>query len=695
MKGPPSLPARMNRTPIGRLMMYALGSLFFALLLVGVVAEVSLRTAHDRFEGGGKEAIAEIRGVSKVRTLLVDARGLTPLIERDDPGALTRFEGLSRALDSALARLDLDRPTEIAMAASAKGHWETAELVVSELWLGQRFRPSAYRGHIVGAIGEMRSLANDVLDDLHSDIEVVAAQTHATEYTFLAVFLLGLSGAFVFSRMFRRATTVPLRRLQEAAVQFGMDDLDHRIEVERDDELGALADAFNTMASSLQQSRQALMHQAFHDSLTGLPNRALFKDRAEHALMRAKRHGDTIAVLFVDLDDFKHVNDSYGHSSGDELILQVASRLRSVMRAEDTIARFGGDEFAVLLEDVDPDSRAAVGGAERILAALEAPIPLSDMEISVRASIGIYTCTSSLDDADEALRRADVAMYAAKAEGKGRYREFEMSMHEALSERARLEADLARALAGNELDVHFQPIISFETGEALGAEALLRWNHPVLGMVPPDRFIPVAEQTGQIVPIGRVVLERAAALAAGFKERDGSVKCVMVNLSIRQLQHPRFVEELQEVLTASGCDPSRIAIEITESMLVTDVDNTVRTLRAIRSLGVKIAVDDFGTGYSSLAYLKRFPLDILKIDKTFIDGIAGPATQEAALARSIITLAQHMNLTTIAEGIEHSEQASRLREMGCDCGQGFLFSRPVPEPDLQGAFARLSSGELV
>jgi diguanylate cyclase (GGDEF)-like protein len=695
MKGPPSLPGRMKRTPIGRLMVYALGSLFLALLLVGVTGEVALRTAHNRFEGGGNEAIHEIRGVTKVRNLLTDARGLTPLIARDDAGALTRFEGLSRALDSSLESLDLDLPTEIALASSAKAHWETAELVVSELWLGERFRPNAYRGHIVGAIGEMRSLSNQVLDDLHSDIEIVDAQTHVTEYTFLAVFLLGLTGAFIFSRMFRRATTVPLRRLKEAAAQFGMDNLDYRIEVERDDELGALADAFNTMASRLQQSRQALVHQAFHDSLTGLPNRALFRDRAEHALMRAKRHDDTIAVLFVDLDDFKHVNDSYGHSSGDELILQVADRLRSVMRAEDTIARFGGDEFAVLLEDVDPDSRAAVDSAERILTALEAPISLSEMEISVRASIGIYTCTSSLDDADEALRRADVAMYAAKAEGKSRYREFEMSMHEALSERARLEADLARALAEGELDVHFQPIVSFETDEALGAEALLRWKHPVLGMVPPNRFIPVAEQTGQIVPIGRMVLERAAALAAGFKVRDGMARCVMVNLSVRQLQHPRFVEELKEILAASQCDPTRLALEITESMLVTDVDNTVRTLRAIRALGVKIAVDDFGTGYSSLAYLKRFPLDILKIDKTFIDGIAGPATQEAALARSIITLAQHMNLKTVAEGIEHSEQASRLREMGCDCGQGFLFSRPVPEPDLQAAFARLSSEELV
>lgn len=676
------------------MVVYALGSVVLALAVVAGMGEFALRTSHNAFEGGGNEAIDETIAVSRVRTLLIDARALGPRIAGGDTEALGQFENLSRRLSAAYEDLHLlDDPEEKSLCMDSLQHWTTSEMVASEVWSGDPFRAASYKAHVNHALHYADLLSGVVLDELKTNIALVDRQTHATEFVFVIVSLLGLAAGTFFALFFRRSIRGPLRRLEEAATQFSMDNLDHRVDIDREDELGAAAQAFNLMARRLVEGRKALLHQAFHDSLTGLPNRALFQDRAEHALARSKRNTQATAVLFIDLDDFKHVNDSLGHAAGDELLLQVATRLRSVTRDEDTIARLGGDEFAVLLEDVDIDSRTAADAAERIINSLKEPLEISGHRVVMNTSIGIYTSTSGLDTANELLRRADVAMYAAKAEGRARYKEFEMSMHEAVGERTRLESDLVRALDNDELEVYFQPIVAIGSEMPVGAEALLRWIHPGLGMIPPDRFIPVAEQTGQIVPIGRMVLRRAAELSVKLRSeyKAATELKVSVNLSMRQLQHQTFIEELGQIISETGCDPSALVLEITESMLVTDVEHTVTTLRKLRALGVKIAVDDFGTGYSSLAYLKRFPVDILKIDKSFIDGVASSVVEESALARSIITLAQQMNLQTVAEGIEHPEQVKRLRELGCDLGQGFLFSRPVPEQKLAGVMERLSA----
>ncbi len=685
---------RSRRIPLGRMVVYALGSVVLALAVVAGVGEASLRSSHNNFEGGGNEAINETVAVSRLRSLLIDARALGPRIQSGDTEALGDFENISRRISAAYEDLHLlDDEEEVNLCMESQHHWTTSELAASGVWSGGPFRATSYKSHVNHALHYADQLSAVVLGELKSNIEKLDRQTHTTEAIFIVVSLLGLAAGVFFALFFRRSIHGPLRRLEEAATQFSMDNLDHNVKIEREDELGAAAEAFNLMARRLLEGRKALMHQAFHDSLTGLPNRALFQDRAEHALTRTKRNTQAIAVLFVDLDDFKHVNDSLGHSAGDELLLQVATRLRAVTRDEDTVARLGGDEFAVLLEDVNKDSRAAVDAAERITEALKEPVEISGHRVVMNASIGIYTSTSGLDTAEELLRRADVAMYVAKSEGRARYKEFEMSMHEAVSERTRLESDLARALDKNELEVYFQPIVAMETEMPIGAEALLRWIHPGLGMIPPDRFIPVAEQTGQIVPIGRMVLRRAAELSVKMRsEYDAPEELkVSVNLSMRQLQHQGFIEELGEIISDTGCDPSNLVLEITESMLVTNVDNTVTTLRKLRAMGVRVAVDDFGTGYSSLAYLKRFPLDILKIDKSFIDGVASSIKEESALARSIITLAQQMNLLTVAEGIEKPEQVTRLRELGCDHGQGFLFSRPIPASKLLEVIEHLAT----
>ena len=422
----------------------------------------------------------------------------------------------------------------------------------------------------------------------------------------------------------------------------------------------------------------AMAHQAMHDALTGLPNRALFLDRLEHALARAVRTGGEVAVLFLDLDRFKTVNDSLGHAAGDDLLCAVARRIADCMRAADTAARLGGDEFAVLLEDL-VGTREAVRVADRITAALEAPIDVAGREVFVGASIGIATGAYGADDL---LRHADVAMYRAKAAGKGRYELFEDGMQAEVVDRLELEADLKRAVDRGELELHYQPIITLNTGELAGHEALVRWRHPVRGLLAPGAFIPVAEETGLIVPIGRFVLREACRQAAAWAAAHDRELTMAVNLSGRQLEDASLHEDVTAVLRETGLPSGRLVLEITETVLMHDTETTIERLRALRALGVRLAVDDFGTGYSSLRYLNRFPLDVLKMAKPFVDGL-GTQEEDPALARAIIDLGANLGLTIVAEGIERSAQLVQLRRLGCPLGQGYWFARPMPAADAE------------
>jgi len=429
---------------------------------------------------------------------------------------------------------------------------------------------------------------------------------------------------------------------------------------------------------------EQLEHQAFHDPLTELANRALFRDRVEHALERQTRDGRPVSVLFMDVDDFKTINDSLGHAAGDQLLREAGERLKKCLRAADTAARLGGDEFGVLLEDAGTGGAGveAADVAARIMAALEGPFHLGRKEVFVRGSIGIATVRPDLEGgpqgADELLRNADVAMYMAKEAGKGRYQVFEPAMHDTALRRLELKADLQRAVDNGEFVLHFQPVIELETGEITGLEALLRWNHPERGMVLPLEFIPLAEETGLIVPIGRWVIEEACRQAVQLKERfPASPLNMAVNLSARQLQRPEIVGEIAEILMESGLDPGDLILEITESVMMRDMNLSIQRLTELKELGVKLAVDDFGTGYSSLNYIRRFPVDILKVDKSFVDGVNGSG-EESALTAAIIELAAILKLRPVAEGIERADQLERLLDLHCDLGQGFYFARPLP-----------------
>ena len=422
---------------------------------------------------------------------------------------------------------------------------------------------------------------------------------------------------------------------------------------------------------------EAVTHQAFHDPLTDLPNRVLFTDRVAHALARRQQTpATTVAVLLLDLDDFKTVNDSLGHAAGDQLLAEVAARLETCVRPGDTLARLAGDEFAVLLEQVDGiDAPASV--AERIGEQLDEPFEIEAMEVVVRASIGIAVSRSDDARPDDLMRDADVAMYAAKARGKGEFELFEPEMRHAVVMRMELKGDLRRALDRDELRVHYQPYVKLDEDRIVGCEALVRWEHPERGLIPPLDFIPLAEEMGLIVPIGRWVLRQACTRAAEWTRDFPELPPLTfsVNVSARQLQDRCFVEDVAAIVGESGLDPRQIVLELTESCLVEDPDHAVERLLALNELGVRLAIDDFGTGYSSLSYLQRYPIEILKLHRSFVSTL-GVDGDDDSMTRAIVQLAQNLGMTAIAEGVERAAQVTALLALDCLYAQGFQL-RPA------------------
>ncbi|MDP9348672.1 MAG: EAL domain-containing protein [Gemmatimonadota bacterium] len=418
---------------------------------------------------------------------------------------------------------------------------------------------------------------------------------------------------------------------------------------------------------------EQLRHDALHDPLTGLPNRHLFMERLARAILHAREREDYLfAVLFLDLDRFKVVNDSLGHHVGDDLLAVVARRLAGCLRPEDTVSRFGGDEFAILLTDITGAAAARV--AERILGEISAPINLQGYDVFTSASIGIALSSSAYGRPEYLVRNADMAMYRAKAAGKRRVEVFDRAMHAQVLLRLQQETDLRRALQRDELRLFYQPIVDLGSGRIDGVEALVRWEHPDRGWIPPGDFIPTAEETGLIHGIGQWVLEEACRTLQRW--RDGRPLTVSVNLSGRQLAQPDLVEQVARTLRDTGADPRGLKLEVTESVVVENPESAAETLRSFRALGIEMYMDDFGTGYSSLSYLHRLPLDALKIDRSFVSRI-GVDPEGTVVVRTIATLAHSLGLSVVAEGVETPEQLRILRELGCEYAQGYLFSRPV------------------
>jgi PAS domain S-box-containing protein len=449
--------------------------------------------------------------------------------------------------------------------------------------------------------------------------------------------------------------------------------------------------------TELKQAQEKLLHDAFHDSLTSLPNRALFLDRLERTVARAKRHKDyKFAVLFIDLDRFKVVNDSLGHEAGDQLIVQVATRILQSLRLEDvisrpvpapvgqefvtkddTLARLGGDEFTVLLDDLrSPTDSIRV--ASRIQKAFEKPFNIAGQEIYTTASVGIAASSQVYESAADVLRDADIAMYRAKAQGKARCEVFDQEANDRAIGRLKLETDLRRALERDEFCVYYQPIVSLADGNITGFEALLRWDRPGVGIVPPAEFIGVAEEMGLIVYVGSWVLRRACEQARKWSQADLSAQplTMSVNVSGRQFKQADFVEQVDKILRETQVDPGTVKLEITETVTMDNAERTISVLKALKNLGVQLSIDDFGTGYSSLSYLRRFPMDTLKIDRSFIQNL--PTNREnLEIVKTILSLARNLGMSVVAEGAETAEEIEHLKALDCDFGQGYFFSRPV------------------
>lgn len=422
-----------------------------------------------------------------------------------------------------------------------------------------------------------------------------------------------------------------------------------------------------------------LERQAFYDTLTGLPNRALFTTRLQRVARRTNRRSHHLfAVLFMDLDRFKFINDSLGHLTGDQLLVAVAQRLETCVRADDTVARFGGDEFAILLDDIK-EIHYATNLADRIQEELKLPFTLGHQEIFVTASIGIALSNTAYIQEQDLLRSADSAMYRAKAQGRGRYEIFDTQMHQSAMKILELEADLRRAVERTEFLIYYQPILSLATGEIVGIEALIRWQHPIRGLIPPIEFIPLAEDTGLIVAIGELVLKTACAQVAALSSAGFSSLRMAVNFSARQFRDQKVSDLIKSVLQETGINPQRLDIEITES--VTMEDHSIQILNEIGALGVGISVDDFGTGYSSMSALKRFPIDALKIDRSFVGDIMNNSNARAIVAGTV-AMAHSLGIRVVAEGVETEEELEFLRSVHCDEAQGFLFSAPLSDREM-------------
>jgi diguanylate cyclase (GGDEF)-like protein/PAS domain S-box-containing protein len=560
----------------------------------------------------------------------------------------------------------------------AAGHWEwvetTARCVGEEIQcstrgVGERHAALA-RQSVVARLGDL-VMQRPAIETVYDEAVDAVAETLDVEDVRIVEHVEDPAGR----------TSVIIGRHEEpmGVLTVGSDEL-------RESDVDFLQSVAHILATAIGRARyeQQMRHDALHDALTGLPNRALLLDRIAHALQRAERENGHVAVFFLDLDNLKVINDSLGHSAGDELLRAIGPRLQGELRATDTVARFGGDEFAVLCEDIDDAAHAALI-AERLVDAFEDPFIVGGERRFGSVSVGVVvTEPGSGRGPEELLRDADAAMYQAKERGRGRFEMFDTGLRDRITARLRVEADLRRALEGEgRLWVAYQPYYRLPGRQVAGVEALVRWEHPELGNVPPADFIPVAEESGLVVPLGARVLRAACEQVARWQQSHPGLR-LTVNVSARQMAAPDFVETVQRILAETGLHPDSLGLEITERLLLEETPGTALTIELLQALGVRLLLDDFGTGYSSLRYLQRYPLDGLKVDRAFVAGLGERGDGDGAIVEAIVGMARALGMGVIPEGIETDGQLDRLVAIGCDHAQGFLLSRPLPADELEG-----------
>lgn len=681
------------------------------LLLLGTAGAtiVGVGGVVDEVRGTGLELHRQFSTVAALRSDLVDHERVGHKLLADGPvdraGFLLQQQRISALFDQTAAVF----PTSQGMRATVlKAHQSWKNSLMTSGLLGDQLRV-LHGDHPVQneAFGSTSDDARALLDSLGGTslqaMDTGLARGADLERMLIAVlaglFLIGLSVTVYFRRRMTRDLLRPLASMHDCVARLQAGEYDSRIEIARRDELGELAQAFNEMAEAIHRSHLELTARATRDGLTGLANRTTLTESLTAAFRSgSERRARQESLLFIDIDDFKDVNDTLGHEGGDALLLQLATRLNACVRPQDLVARLGGDEFAILVTD-DSDGLVAAEVADRVLDALRAPFVIAGELMAVTVSIGVAQRRPETLEAAELLRQADFAMYMAKGGGKARYQLFDAQVHDSMVERSALKNNLAQAVASGQLRLEYQPVADLRTGEILGVEALVRWQHPTLGLLAPETFIPLAEESGDIDAIGCWVLHTATRQVAAWRQtmQHCNGLWVSVNLSALQLANPRSLAAVQHILADPLAEAGKVVLEVTETALAADIQGGIEGLATLKDLGVRIAIDDFGTGSSSLSTLAELPVDILKIDGSFIHD-PSPAEAETApmvsapLLQGILGLARNLSLDVIAEGIEHPDQLDLLQSLGCAMGQGYLLAWPAPAHVLE---ARLASGGLL
>jgi diguanylate cyclase (GGDEF)-like protein len=681
-----------------------------ALLAGAAVTLVGVRFVTDQMQHAAAQHRVESEAVAELRIGLEvhEQAGLQLLSAGPvDPAAfLQQQKDVSAQFDAAAGIL----PEAYGMRATvreARTAWQEG-LSAHDLWgsqvAGLHGNRVAEAPSFAASSAKARALLANVrrasLDALDDGVAHGAELQQMVSTVRTALFALAAGGVFFFRRRMTKYLMRPVEGLHRGVVKLQSGDYSHRINVVRNDELGQLAEAFNSMAATVHDNHLELTFRATHDPLTGLANRAVLSERLtavfgpqatdpEVTDAEVTGTGDWDgweSLLIIDVDDFKDVNDSLGHEGGDALLIQLSQRLRGCMRGHDLVARLGGDEFAIVV--MDEGGTATGDVARRIQDALLEPFCIDDVRLKVTVSMGAAQRSAGTADPAELMRQADFAMYMAKHGGKGRYQLFDARGYDEMTYRAALRADLATAVQAGQLRLDYQPVVNLATGEIAGVEALVRWEHPTLGRLGPAEFIPLAEETGEIGPIGCWVLDTASRHVAGWRRSPGTAGdfWVSVNLSTLQLSSDRNLAALERILAHPASQADKVILEVTESALATSADGGVAALTRLKSFGVRIAIDDFGTGFSSLSTLAALPADILKIDRAFLTALPGDAPA-AAMLEGILEVARKLDLAVIAEGIEDTGQLDLLRSLGCDMGQGFLLASPSPSPVLEALLA--------